>query len=515
MRSSRRAPSLARSASRPSSRAAAHDAFLDRAVREREAVEVLGRVRRRAARSARARPPAGRPRRRRRGTAPARSTGTLGAHERRGRQLHDAAASAARGTPRRGSCPRSSRRCASSCRTPAFAVRSRRSRAFATRRVVHLVEAELRLLRDRPVLSARRRRRTRAAARSARRCRRGGSTASSAGRSAARSPKPRSACVRKTCFMCTVSPARKQRAVEDRCARAAPPSSVVRRQLEAPRLDAVVPARVHEAQVVAAPRGDEQPVVQLAQRRRLRAVEEVDVVGSPLPEQLGSARAVGQVGDARDALRVGRALPEHRAVAVARPRPARPRPACASSSVVTQTSDCSAPHLKCTERLVTSAAVGTYIGCGLLEQRRAEPRALELDDVEPGLRERDADHLEGALAARLRQRERRSIVPRRRPSATGRRVLRRVASARSARAKHRRVALRDADAAEPRQDVGLALGREPHAAAASTPTRATRARASGSRLRSVTGSVASAFDSTMPKRGAELRERREARRSRP
>ena len=37
----------------------------------------------------------------------------------------------------------------------------------------------------------------------------------------------------------------------------------------------------------------------------------------------------------------------------------------AVSSAVTQTSDAAGPHLKCTPRFVTSAAAGTYIGCGL------------------------------------------------------------------------------------------------------------------------------------------------------
>ena len=63
----------------------------------------------------------------------------------------------------------------------------------------------------------------------------------------------------------------------------------------------------------------------------------------------------------------------------------------------------SRPHLKCTAMLVTSARGRDIARRLAAEQRLAEPRAGELDDIESGLGQRDADDFEFlALAGQRR-----------------------------------------------------------------------------------------------------------------
>ena len=88
-----------------------------------------------------------------------------------------------------------------------------------------------------------------------------------------------------------------QRAVEDRV-RGHRRLPALRRQLEAPRLDAVAPRRVDEAQVAVGLRGDEQPAVQPVQRRGgvvVAVVEAVEVLEA-LARERSAARAPRRAG---------------------------------------------------------------------------------------------------------------------------------------------------------------------------------------------------------------------------
>src|SRR5262249_62282495 len=90
-------------------------------------------------------------------------------------------------------------------------------------------------------------------------------------------------------------------------------------QLEPPRLDAVHPRRVHEAQVVVGLRGHEYTAVETVERRgaiELAVVEPVEAVEGLRSTAARRMLLVGQAADARDAVAIGLSPPDHGAVAV-------------------------------------------------------------------------------------------------------------------------------------------------------------------------------------------------------
>ena len=150
-----------------------------------------------------------------------------------------------------------------------------------------------------------RRRARRAAARSARRCRGGGSRASSGRRSGGTAAEAvRATAARSRCFMCTVSPARKSVRSRTVCATTGP-SYDRRGQVEAEGLDALVPGRVHDAEVVARLRA-----ARAGRRTRSRSARDlppVEEVASGHSRCAGGQRRRrrGRRGEARQPVGVG------------------------------------------------------------------------------------------------------------------------------------------------------------------------------------------------------------------
>ena len=119
----------------------------------------------------------------------------------------------------------------------------------------------------------------------------------------------------------------------------------------------------------------------------------------------GKCRQAGNASSRGSATAIGAApsapvFPSHRT----RPRQSRtataaPATGRAWSSVVTQASDDSRPHLKMHAEVGDERGRLHVVGRVLAMQRSAEPRARQLDDVEAGPLERDAHDLERAHAA--------------------------------------------------------------------------------------------------------------------
>ena len=168
------------------------------------------------------------------------------------------------------------------------------------------------------------------------------------------------------------------------------PGAIFRRQLEAPGLDALVPARVHEAHVAAGLSRDEKPLPQPPQRAQL---------GGVVFRQLECARrVVGRNGklrvDARDAVRIGAAFPEDLACAI---HHGHVRSGCRLGLVEGRHpyEGGFAPLLEVHGQVGDQHGRGHVHGLRRIEQRLAQDGAFDLDDVEPGLLQRDPDHLEG------------------------------------------------------------------------------------------------------------------------
>ena len=146
----------------------------------------------------------------------------------------------------------------------------------------------------------------------------------------------------------------KERAVEDGV-RDGRLRALRRGQPEAPALDALIPARVHEGQVVAALRGDEESAVELPE-----PLVEAVVLGATWRDPCAREAPRRAPGPGRRCGRSRAPCPRSRGRRRARPRRAG---RCRARSPRRATPP--APHLKCTPRFVTRAAAGTYIGCGL------------------------------------------------------------------------------------------------------------------------------------------------------
>ncbi len=209
------------------------------------------------------------------------------------------------------------------------------------------------------------------------------------------------------------------------------------REVETPRLDAALPGRVHEAHVAGGLGDDEQAAVEIGEglgRVVLAVVEVVEVLEAILVGARRRVVGVGQAGEAGDALRVGDAGGEHRAVAVL-DGDAR---ACRGLGVVERRHPGErvlARPFEVDREVGDQRAGGHVHRVAALEQRRAEARALELDEVEAGAVEGQADDLHGLRPVRLREGE------------GGRR-----GAGRQSR-EHRLAAPRRAEAAKPRQHV--------------------------------------------------------------
>ena len=301
-----------------------------------------------------------------------------------------------------------------------------------------LVGAELGARRDRPrALGDRRARPRRAAARSARRCRRAGST--SAGRPLRRRDRRRSRAGvwrRSTCFMCTVSPARNSVRSNTVCDDGA---AVARRTSGSWKRQGSMPSSQLECTKV---RSSPLRAVTKRPSSRLSARSAAVVeVGRPWSSGRRSRAAPGRpamgarpCASVRPLQSAARAVVDGRRARrppAARRRASSPRPAIARR-----------PHLKCTERLVTSAAVGHVHRLRLVEQRGAEPRR--------------------SRARRRRSRGRRAECrsprsPPRRSAWAGRTAAGSPARGRR-RAKTEVLALGGGHAAQPGQDVGVAVG---------------------------------------------------------
>ena len=253
----------------------------------------------------------------------ARSTGTVVApDQRRRRQLERRPSSAARGTPRPGSCRRSNRRCwRTSCRTPRRR-RRRRRRSRRGRRPSPRSGSGPRSSRAWPRAgSSRCSRRRRASSKRERQLvvlvaadvddrERGRPLARGGGAEAAQAPG-----AEEVLHVHRLAGA-EERTVENGVGGGAAVLVDVR-QLVAPGLDALVPARVHEAQVVAAARGHQEAVVELAQRAASASRRRGRRRGGRWRSRSGSARSAGRSAMRARPCRVGGALPHDAAVAVA------------------------------------------------------------------------------------------------------------------------------------------------------------------------------------------------------
>ena len=175
-----------------------------------------------------------------------------------------------------------------------------------------------------------------------------------------------------------------QRAVEHGVYRERQPAGEFRAQVEVPRPYAVVPVRVREGEILAQAReGDEDAAIvalafgHLRGRRQLALRPDGAVRPGPAFEpELAAAVAH------RDP-RAG-----HRLAAVER---GNPRERALS------------PVLEVHGKVRDQHAGGDVVGLVLSVQRAAQPRARQLDDVEPRLRERYPDHLHLPVRARPRQ----------------------------------------------------------------------------------------------------------------
>ena len=161
--------------------------------------------------------------------------------------------------------------------------------------------------------------------------------------------------------MCTVSPARKRARSKIVCATARRVPAL-RRQLEAPRLDAVAARTSGRSSCRRSVCGDdEQAAVEIGRAPWRRSSRDSRDRRSPRTGRRRSQRGACSAS--------GRPVKRARPCASVTPVPSTvpwqsctatcaPATGLASSSVVTQTSAFSRAHLKCTERLVTSAPAG-------------------------------------------------------------------------------------------------------------------------------------------------------------
>ena len=207
-------------------------------------------------------------------------------------------------------------------------------------------------------------------------------------RSTGTGARPRAVSTRTKCFIDTVSPARKRAAVEDGRGAQVGLGAATGRHIEAPRLDALLPAAEDEGDVGRAALG-----VTAA------CAHEVAAVGNAaLRVRLERARDDGET------LGVALAVPERLAVAVvdddvgAFDRPAAVERRHPDDAVL-------AAELEVDAEVGDEDAGANEHRRALVEQRLAEPQRLDLDDVVARLGERDADDLERArvVAGELRQ----------------------------------------------------------------------------------------------------------------